>query len=131
MTIGNDLFCEPQNDLLFDHDIPGYEGDEFQDEAEDIFRRILACLCIIESQTDPAEKKRMTDNMVRKMNECARKWNKKASMADQKAALGYDPNAQVPIPAYITWGGQKEAVEDLTSIEYQRCLGEIVDFCAD
>jgi hypothetical protein len=139
VSIANDLFCEPQNDLASDwlgglggYDIPGYEGDEFKEEAEDIFRKILDCFCQIERETDPAEKERMINNMVRKMNECAGKWNKAASTADQKAALGYDPNALVPIISNDPRGtNQAEAVEDLTSIEYQRCLGEIVDFCAD
>ena len=123
LSIGNDFFCEPQNPLTPDY--TDLEGD-----AEEIFRKILACLCKIARETDPDKRAKLQDNLQKKMNECARKWNKHASLEDQKEALGYGPNELVPVISVLPQT-QKEAAQDLTSLRYQQCLSEIDDFCAD
>jgi len=65
----------------------------------------------------------MEDNLAKNMTECAEKWNKNASPLDQRIAL-YGAGAAGPQVSQ-----SDERIEDLTSIKYQECLSQIVDFC--
>ena len=118
-SVANDLFCAPQV-------IPGTDPHDLEGDAEETWKKILACLCKIANETDPAKKEKMQDNLAKNLTGCAEKWNKNASVADQKRALGF--------PARLVYFGgtvSDEHIEDLTSIKYQECLSEIDDFCAE
>ena len=117
-NIANDLFCAPQV-------IPGTDPDDLEGDAEETWRKILECLCKIEMEDNDSNKEKMEKNLFKHMDECAKKWNKKASPKDQKTAL-YGAYAAGPL-----LDQSDETIEDLTSIKYQECLSEIDDFCAD
>lgn len=116
-SIANDLFCRPQS--------VGPDPDGLEEDAEETWKKILACLCKIEEETDPAKKKEMQDNLVKNLTGCAEKWNKNASRKDKLAAL---TEGQY-MPHLIGVGMSDEWIEDQTSMMYQECLSAIDDFC--
>ena len=115
-SFANDLFCKPQSI----HTDPG----GLEEDAENTWKKILACLCEIENETDPEKKRKKEENLFKNINNCAEKWNKNASPLDQRIAL-FGPGAAGPQVSQ-----SDEAIEDLTSIRYQECLSEVEDFCA-
>jgi len=126
-SMANDLFCRAQS---AGWTIPGGGGD-LEEDAENTWKKILACLCEIERETDPAKKKKKEDNLFENINNCAKKWNKNASPRDQRAALNAGTYGGVSGPFAFGADRSDEWIEDQTSIRYQECLSEVEDFCAD
>lgn len=124
---------------------------DYEDEAEEIFRKILACLCKISKESDPAKKEEMEDNLERNLEKCAEKFNKRLGRKEMIELLNslqpgdwkgpYSGRAitEPGIPPFNI-GGYKsgkpassyddETLSDFMSLYYQQCLAQIKDFCA-
>lgn len=126
-----------------------FECHSFGGEAgrEDLFKRVLECLCKIEREPDPEKQEDMFKEMNDKIAACAKKYNKK--MVDtpegRKRAEDLLANATPPIypddynpfgprswpsPATPDYSGESdEWISDQLSNLYERCLKRIEKLC--
>ena len=114
---------------------------------EDLFKKVLECLCKIEQEPDPEKQEDMFKEMNDKIAACAKKYNKK--MVDtpegRKRAEDLLANATPPIypddynpfgprawpsPATPDYSGESdEWISDQLSNLYERCLKNIEKLC--
>jgi len=99
---------------------------------EDLFKKILKCLCEIEKEADPDKKKKKMDELLKKIGECAAKFNKK--MVDGPGGIkrgekvlgenGFSLPLSVPF-----FKSKKEHISDLLTELYEACLSRIEKLC--